>query len=232
MSTRLPDAGLVAWWTTAWLRGHVVADQVLDALRWMGVDGGWTALLADLRAAGATGVGIALPVEGDPLGLGGPPAFNALALESGSALVAGEAGLGLWQDEVDASTWWRRAEAAPRSVPDVGEADRGLRLALTTTANALADLDVARWRPEVADELMDLRRPALRPPPRGVPPACAQLAAGGARAARIVALAMDDDGGAVSASEVEVRRAALLPLERASRRALVAACSPEAWPPS
>ena len=33
VSTQLPDAGLVAWWTTSWLRGHVVADQVLDALR-------------------------------------------------------------------------------------------------------------------------------------------------------------------------------------------------------
>ncbi len=63
-----------------------------------------------------------------------------------------------WPTRWTASTWWRRAEAAPRQVPDIGEADRALRLAFTTTATALADLDVARWRPEVADELMELGR--------------------------------------------------------------------------
>jgi hypothetical protein len=31
---------------------------------------------------------------------------------------------------------------------------------------------------------------------------------------------------------MECRRAALVPLGRAGRRALVAACSPEVWPPS
>ena len=236
MSTQLPDACQVAWWTTSWLRGHVVADQVLDALRDMGVDGGWLDLLAGLRRSGATGVGIALPIDGDPLGLGGPPSFNAAALEAGSAGVAAAAGLGLGPDEVDASTWWRRAEARPRQVPDIGEAGRALRLAFTTTATALADLDVARWRPEVADELMELGRsargrPALHTPPPGTPPACAQLAATGARAARIVELAVADDGAAVSAYEIGARREALRPLEQAARRALVAACSTEAWPP-
>jgi hypothetical protein len=48
----------------------------------------------------------------------------------------------------------------------------------------------------------------------------------------IVELALEDDGGAVSSYEVESRRGALVPLERAGRRALVAACSPEVWPPS
>jgi hypothetical protein len=47
----------------------------------------------------------------------------------------------------------------------------------------------------------------------------------------IVDLALADDGGALSAAEIEQRRAALVPLERAGRRALVAACSPEVWPP-
>jgi hypothetical protein len=78
---------------------------------------------------------------------------------------------------------------------------------------------------------MDLRRPALDPPPPGVPAACGRLAAHGLRAARIVALAGRDDGAAISAYEIESRRAALRPLDQAARRALVAACSPEAWPP-
>jgi hypothetical protein len=45
-----------------------------------------------------------------------------------------------------------------------------------------------------------------------------------------VDLALEDDGGAVSAYEVAARREALLPLERAARHGLVAAGSPEVWP--
>ena len=48
----------------------------------------------------------------------------------------------------------------------------------------------------------------------------------------IVDLALEDDGGAISAHEIELRREALRPLDRAGRRALVAACSPEVWPPA
>ena len=47
----------------------------------------------------------------------------------------------------------------------------------------------------------------------------------------IVALALEDEGGAVSAYEITRRRDALVPLDRAGRRALVAAGSPEVWPP-
>jgi hypothetical protein len=47
----------------------------------------------------------------------------------------------------------------------------------------------------------------------------------------VVELALEDDGGALSAHEIAQRREALLPLDRAGRRALVAACSPEVWPP-
>jgi hypothetical protein len=231
VTTRLPEAGLVAWWCTSWLRGDVVTDLVLDALGHLEIDGGWLALLLALRRAGATGAGLALPAEGDPVGLGGPPSFNARALAAGSAVVVAEAAVGLVPETRAGSVAWRRMAADRRQVPDLGEADRMLRRVLSTTADALADLDVARWRPEVADELMDLRRPALDAPPPGVPAACAGLAARGLRAVRIVALAGRDDGAAISAYEIASRRAALRPLDQAARRALVAACSPEAWPP-
>ena len=39
-------------------------------------------------AATAVAAGLALPAPGDPLGLAGPPAFNADALEAGEAVVA------------------------------------------------------------------------------------------------------------------------------------------------
>jgi hypothetical protein len=45
-----------------------------------------------------------------------------------------------------------------------------------------------------------------------------------------VALALEDDGGALSVSDSDLRRNALQPLGTAARHALVAACSPEAWP--
>jgi hypothetical protein len=241
----LPAAVRLAWWGTAWLRGHVVADHLIDAV--LDQDAAHLVAFPDsppeplvsglgrLRAAGADGLGAALPIEGDPVGLGGPGAFNAVALEAGEAVVvldaAGFALHGLVPDRVGAAVTWSVMGAERRQLPDVGEADRSLRSALPQAADALAALGVARWRPEVADRLMNLRhRPRVAAPP-GVPPRCAELAARGLQALEIVDLAMEDDGAAVTALEMEQRRAALLTLGRAARRALVAAASPEVWPP-
>ena len=77
---------------------------------------------------------------------------------------------------------------------------------------------------------MNLRHLPALVAPSGTPPRCVDLAARGLQGWTIVELALADDGGALSAYEIEARRAALQPLERASRRALVAACSPEVWP--
>lgn len=233
----------LAWWGTSWLRGAVVPDLVLDAVigdeathAVAGLDqGGPTETLlgglARLRAAGATGLGLALPREGDPLGLGGPAGFNAAAIEAGEAVVVAGAGVGLVPGATGAATTWVVHPAGRRQLPDVGEADRGLRAALIETATSLAALDVARWRPEVADRLMDLRHGPRLTGPDGVPARCVELAARGVQAVDIVDLALEDHGGAVSAAEILAREEALRPLERAGRRALVAAGSPEVWPP-
>ncbi|PUA80179.1 hypothetical protein C7S10_15430 [Nocardioides currus] len=222
---------------TAWLRGAEVTDHVLDAVTdgdlahlVDGLPGGTAMLevLLEARRSGATGAGLALPVEGDLLGLGGPRDLNDAAIESGEAVVVGT--WALVPEVVGEVCHWRVHQAARRQLPDVGEADRMLREALLTSARQLADLDVARWRPDVADRLMNLgHRPALEPP-LGTPARCADLAARGLQGWAITELALEDDGGAVSSYEIEARRAALQPLERASRRALVAACSPEVWP--
>lgn len=244
----LPAAARLAWWGTAWLRGHVVTDLVVDAVvgddathvvagldaLGLGGDEGAEGLvigLGRLRAEGAAGLGAAFPVEGDPVGLGGPRAFNDAALEAGEAVVAVDAGIGLAPARVGAAVTWVAHRAARRQLPDVGEADRALRAALLESAQTLADLDVARWRPEVADRLMNLRHRAPLVAPDGVPARCVELAARGLQATEIVDLALEDDGGAISLAEVEARRTALTPLARAGRRALVAACSPEGWPP-
>jgi hypothetical protein len=52
------------------------------------------------------------------------------------------------------------------------------------------------------------------------------------QALEIADLALEDDGGALTAYDAEARRAAIAPLARAGRRALVAAASPEVWPPT
>jgi hypothetical protein len=244
VTTPLPVSAVLAWWGTAWLRGDVVPDLVLDAVigddathavtGLPGEDGTVTLLsgLAAVRASGATALGCAVPTPGDPVGLGGPAAFNAAALEAGEAVVAAGGGLGLVPTRVGAAVVWQVYAAGPRSLSDVGEADRELRSALLESANRLAALDVARWRPEVADELLDLRHPRPVPAPPGIPGRCLDLAGRGLQAMTIVDLALADDGAAVSASEIAQRRAALVPLDRAGRRALVAACSPEVWPPA
>lgn len=244
MTSLLPPSARLAWWGTSWLSGHVVTDFLVDAVLdgdathavagLPGADGTETLVgaLARLRALGATGFGAAFPAEGDPVGLGGPPAFNADALEAAEAVVVGGTGLGLVPHRTGAAIVWTVHAAERRQLPDVGEADRELRAALLTSAESLARLDVARWRPEVADQLMNLRhRPPVTAPP-GVPVRCVDLAGRGLQATGIVDLALEDEGGAVTAYEMEERRAALVPLARAGRRALVAAFSPEVWPPA
>ncbi len=141
-----------------------------------------------------------------------------------------EAGIALVPEEAGETVVWHVTGAERRQLPDVGEADRELRRATAEAADALADLDVARWRPEAADLFLDGTRDRPGAPP-GVPERCVTLAARALTARAIVDLALDDDGGATSASEISRRREALVPLDRAARRALVAACSPEVWPP-
>lgn len=241
--TPLPlDSARLAWWLTAWLRGHVSPDDLVEAVlagdtaHHVVPEGGGDALplvlaLGSWRRAGASAAGLALPVPGHPVGLGGPATFNAAALEAGEAVVLESAGLGLVPHRAGSGVVWQAYAAARRPLADLGEADRGLRAALPRVADALADLDVARWRPEVADELMDLHHPRAYAAPPGTPPRAVELAGRADRALAIVDLALEDDGGAVSAHEVAAREAALAPLARAAREALVAACSAESWPP-
>lgn len=256
MSSPLSPSVRLAWWGTSWLRGHIVLDLLIDAVIGDdathvvtgshlpdgpdgpdGTDGphaptmGLVIGLGRLRAAGATAFGAAFPTEGDLVGLGGPAAFNSAALEVGEAVVAVGTGYGLVPRRVGAAVTWETQRADRRQLPDVGEADRALRAALLETAGSLAALDVARWRPEVADRLMNLRHREALDAPAGIPPRCVELAARALQATEIVELALEDDGGAITAAEIWARHEALQPLARTGRRALVAACSPEVWPP-
>ncbi|TIC86523.1 hypothetical protein [Nocardioides sp. GY 10127] len=251
MSTLLPDALRLAWWGTAWLRGHVVADHLIDevvadqathavhGLRELGLGGAETETLVGglgrLRAEGADTIGAAFPAEGLPIGLGGPPPFNAAALDAGEAVVVSGPGveppIGLVPVVVGRATTWVAQPARRRPLVDLGEADRGLRAALPAAADLLARLDVARWRPEAADLLLNLRHRERVAGPPGVPARAVDLAVRGLQALEICDVALEDDGGAVSLGEAQARVEALRPLARAAREALVAAGSPEGWPP-
>jgi hypothetical protein len=234
----LPDSARMALWFSAWCAGSVSLDEARDAV--VGDDAAHDVVglpgsddtvplilaLGALRAERATGAGLVLPAPGDPLGLGGPPEFNAEALEAGEGVVLDGADVGLVPVRAGAGVVWRWLPAASRRpVPDLSEADTSLRAALPRAADALAALDVARWRPDVADELMALRREQPMRVPPGTSNRAQRMLALAVRCRTIVELALVDDGGSLTAAAADGRRAALLPLDRAARRAMVAACS-------
>ncbi|GAA4826013.1 hypothetical protein GCM10025786_38530 [Nocardioides caeni] len=242
-----PSARL-AWWGTAWLEGRIGPDDFLDGLL-DDLDGGRDLAhlvvevvadgsgvpilleLADARRQGATAVAAAFPVPGDPGGLRGPAELTGAAIEAGETALLLGADRALVPRAVGPVVEWDRLPAARRPPPDLAAADRGLRSAVLEAARALAALDVASWRPEVADELIDLRAGVALSAPPGTPAVCVDLAARALHLLAVTDLALADDGGAVSVGEAERRRAAIDPLAQAARQALTAACSPDGWPP-
>ncbi|GAB3868049.1 hypothetical protein GCM10028801_43370 [Nocardioides maradonensis] len=234
----LPASARLAWWGTAWLRGAIGPDDLLDAVQGpdvahvvIGDEPGLVPYLARQRSAGAEAVSASFPSPGDPVGLRGPAALTAAAIESGEAALLLGAGTALVPAGVGRAVEWTAYAADRRPPPDLGDADRALRAAVLDVARELAQLDVARWRPEIADDLIDLRAAEPVSPPPGVPQRCADLAGRALHLWRVVELAAEDDGSAVSASQIEQRRAAMRPLDHAVRLALTAAFSPDGWPP-
>ena len=238
MTQGLPTSARLALWFSAWTAGTVSLDEARDAIVGDDVAHDVVGLpdrpdpvplilaLGLLRTEGGHSAGLALPAPGDPLGLAGPADFNAEVVDVGQGVVLLGAGLGLVPHRVGAAVQWRCHPAVTeRQVPDPTEADTLLRQAVLESAQRLADLDVARWRPEVADELMALRRHVDLVFPDGMAPRAVRLAGLSARCRTIVELALEDDGGAITAAEADSRKEALRPLDHAARRGLVAACS-------
>lgn len=239
----MPAAGRLAWWGTSFLRGLVSPDDYVEAVLsddaahvFAGVDGPRSLLetTAALRRVGATALGAAFPAPGDPHGVAGPPDFSMAATEAGEAVIAlgvpTEPGIGWVPVRVGSAVEWSSYDARRRVPPDLGDADRALRRTLLEAANELARLDVARWQPEVADALHDLRAGAPVEAPAGTPVRAVDLARRALHLGAVVELALDSEGAAVSAGEIAARRAALVPLGTAARHALSAACSPDGWP--
>ncbi|GMA84929.1 hypothetical protein GCM10025868_01790 [Angustibacter aerolatus] len=253
MTAHLPRAALLAAWGSAVLDGRAGPDEARDVVQGSdeahavhtlpgaplgACDGGTLVdLLVDLRRQGVAGLRAVLPAPGEVLGLPGPPAVNAEALEAGECLVAvggpfcavvpevAEFGSAL---EPGAQVTWRVHAAAGRGATDHGSvaeaerepargAHRGHQRAAGPRRRALAG---RRGAPH---------RRAGTAPARGT---CCRRAArrgrsgsstwpGGCRASP--SLAGADDGGSVSGYEAGARATTLRRLSSVGRRALTAA---------
>ncbi|MGV9885163.1 hypothetical protein [Streptomyces sp. NPDC003006] len=245
-----PRSGSLAAWGNALLAGLVSPDDAVLAMvgedavhRVEGLPGesgpvGLTLAMGRLRTLGVTGFRVALPAPGHPLGLSGPPEFNARALEAEEAVVAFGAPFGLVPEvyeagpegDVHVEVLWHCLpvrEAPPADVPSLGEAERELAEALREATRVLSRLDVAGSGP-VAEAALDAYRARaeagremLAP---GYPPRAVRVLELAQRVGLLISLAYENGhGGAVSASEMAARGQALRPVERTARRAQVAA---------
>jgi hypothetical protein len=248
-----PRSALLACWTTAWLAAEASLEEAVERITahdeahtvadlWVSdldVEQG----LARLRAEGVVTVRLVLPVPGDPLGLPGPGPFTQDALAAGEGVLALRAdgsgwgmvpGINSHGSELDGTVTTVRWQAYPVSAigPDPGpflhEAEHDLVLGLADATRALVDLDVARWNPDVADALSDLRRAARRgisddELPQSWPTRARDVLVRTRQLATLVQLADHDPGGAIDARESEARAVVLRDLARVVRRARVAA---------
>ncbi|UPK72961.1 hypothetical protein MU582_10910 [Nocardioidaceae bacterium SCSIO 66511] len=232
--TLLPRSALLAAWFNAWLAGYAPLDDAVDAVRGddaahdvtgltdeiVALDRAWP----ELRRRGAARATLALPAPGDPTGLAGPREFNEVAIDAEEAVVLDGCSLGLVPSAVGRGVFWAAYAAHPAPPQSLAEAERTLREQLIETGRELAELDVARWRPEIADALSDLRaaRDGMLPP--GYDDRAQRVAALAVRCLRICELALADEGGAVGVADGQARRRTTTALHRAARHAVVAAC--------
>ena len=234
-------AGRLAVWATAWLSGRTSYDHALDALvgdtahRVSGLPGTDEALalgpaLSALRGLGETRLRLVLPVPGDVRGLPAVPGLAALALESGQAAVGERLALVPEPLGPEVIAWTAfPVDGAPPSAPPVEGTLRtvsgGLDLAVGDAARTLAQLDVARWNPEVPALLAGLGRTTTAPALPDDHDALAVSVLGRAqRLAAVLDLAMADaPGAAVNHAQAAARDTALRPLADAVREATTAA---------
>lgn len=251
-SDPLRSGPLVAW-GGAWLAGEAALEESVARIRGgddASVVSGLAAedlnierALPRLRADGVSRLRLVLPAPGDPTGLPGPGPFTATALAAGEGVLAvcadGTAiGLvpavtvhGTSVEGTSTTVCWtayRLPPLAPWPGPFLAEVEQDLRRGLLEVAAALRELDVARWRPELADALHDLRARARRGVgedelPAAFPPRARELLARSRQLDGVLLLAGQDSGGAVDSRETAAREAHLREVARLVRRARVAA---------
>ncbi|MCA0145109.1 hypothetical protein [Blastococcus sp. LR1] len=234
-------AGRFAVWTTAWLTGRASFDDALDAItgdsahRVSGLPGTDGAVplgeaLTAVRVLGERRVRLVLPAPGDVRGLPAVPGLAPVALEAGQAAVGDRVVLvpeHLGNDVVDWTAYVLDGVAPPPPPVEgtLRAASGALDLAVTESARTLAELDLARWHPEVPALLAGMARPMSAP---GLPddhdPLALSILGRALRLAAVLDLAATDaPGAAVNHAQAAKRDAALRPLSTAVREAVTAA---------
>ncbi|MEV4094589.1 hypothetical protein [Streptosporangium saharense] len=229
-----PDSQISATlvcWGNAWLTGQVGLDEAADRVeRQAGPqlvagetgDEPLRGFLADLRVEGMRSLRLALPVAGDPLGLTGPPSFNSAAIEAGQAAIAVFPGrcLGLVpardrRGSSYAGVRWSVLAASVNipDIPSLAEAEHALTMAMRDATDALTGVAGPAQGHRRAQTLDD----GLAP---GYPARAHRVAA---LAARLTAVLRIADERGLTSGQVAVRSQALRALDRAVRRARVAA---------
>ena len=247
----LPRGVRLALWGSAFLARETDLPSVLRAVQRddethtvSGVTsaGDLAELLPDLAASGATALRVVLPAPGDPFGLAGPADFTVEATDAGEAVLVegGPVPLGLVPHvtefgsvlEPGAIVDWRVSQVQPPRplAESLGDADRSLREATRSATEALAGLDVSRWREDAAERISGVRDGRL--PADAVPhrfdARAARVLTSAARVRAIAALALEDDGAAVTGWEAAERARSLREVDAVARRSLAIAANVEA----
>jgi hypothetical protein len=255
-----PRSALLTAWGNAWLGGEVALTELVARVGVMDDDhtvaGLWVddlpleQAVARLRADAVLRLRLVLPAPGDVLGLPGPGPFTSAALTASEAVLALRAdgsGTGLVPtvtahgtpfDGTVTTVLWTAYDvgvAGPDPGPFLHDAEHDLRRGVLDCVELLRDLDVARWRPEVAGALQDLRTQARRgieddELPGSYSIRARQLLIQARQLAGVLSLATVDAGGAVDTRETAAREQALRGLEHLVRRARVAAYNSHGHP--
>ncbi|MFV0427685.1 MAG: hypothetical protein ACK5KU_11730 [Beutenbergiaceae bacterium] len=243
MSVSLPRSVVAALWlgyadgTDDWLSPAVTAITGTDEPHRTVDQAPLTAMLAQFAHQRGT-ICAALPVPHEPVGLAGVSGTAAMdageclvvTSTQGQALVAVPAVTAFGSAlEPGAMVRWQIFSTCASLVPiDLGEARRVLAQALVVAVDALETMDVARWRPDAAEEIAELASAAIPGPiadalPAELDPRRAQLLVRAARLEAIAELAMADDGAALTLWAADQRLAALRHVAGAARQAMTAA---------
>lgn len=252
MSTSSPRSALLAAWGCAWLAGEASLAELVERVTAADDDHSVLGLAVDdlplesavarLRADGVVRLRVVLPAPGDVSSLPGPGPFSRAALVASEGVLAlrdDGTGTGLvpvvtahgsqFDGTVTTVVWqcFPVTEAVPDRGPWLHDAEHDLRRGVVEAAAALRDLDVSRWRPDIAEALADLRRDGRRglddELPGGYPARARQLLAQASQLGGVLALAAADHGGAVDTHETAAREQALRELGVLVRRARLAA---------